>query len=305
MKTFGTYTQDIPRIINNSDPDNLIWGQEQINDNLRYLTTRYFWNETQFSFLTVSGQQFYPLPSDIDKFVNIYITIGNVRWTPKECTSRKFWDALNVVQFDQEFPYYFFIYGGQVGIWPTPTNNTDTITINYKHRIIDLSMPDVTNLTTNETITVTNGTTTVLATSGTQVFYNWMAGNSTLRVPFANSSSSGDNQWYPVSTVVSGTTARLMTPYEGATASGCAFTIGQTPLLMETYQDLPLYRMGFVYYTTRFPDPNKAQLYQGLWEEGITKLDAQFANKSSNVVLSDQDQPLVNPNLYVPYITTN
>ena len=314
MKTYTSYygtsgaspaysDGDIARIINNTQSDNLTWGMEMVNDSLRYLTTRYFWNEKSVTLLTVANQQFYNLPAQLKKVINVTVTIGTVLWQPRECSSRQFWDALNVIQFQQEFPYYYFIYGNQIGIWPTPSNAGDTITINYKARIVDLSMADVTSTSTGNTVTVTNGTTTVIATTaGTATtFSNWMElDNTYLRVPY---SSGGDEQWYPIETVSSGTTAYLSMPYSGSTVSGASFTIGQTPLLIEDYQDLPLYRMGYLYYTTRFPDVNRATLYKGLYDEGFARLDDEFSNKSTNVVLSDQDQPLVNPNLYAPKIT--
>ncbi len=97
-------------------------------------------------------------------------------WQPKECSSRQFWDALNVIQFYQDYPYYYFIYGGQVGLWPTPTTSGDIVTINYKSRITDLSMADVTNANTGYTLSAVNGSTTLLASgSGTAPFVAWMA----------------------------------------------------------------------------------------------------------------------------------
>ena len=136
MRTYTSYVNDIPRIINNTQADNATWGMEMVNDSLRYLTTRYFWNEESVSFNTQQGVQFYNLPAQLKKLINVTVLIGNVLWQPKECSSRQFWDALNVIQFQQEFPYYYFIWDGQIGIWPTPTNSTDTITINYKSRIV-------------------------------------------------------------------------------------------------------------------------------------------------------------------------
>ncbi len=379
---------------------------ELVNDSLRYLTTRYFWNEEQVSFQTKANVQFYPLPAQLEKFVNITVLIGNVLWQPNECSSRQFWDALNVIQFYQDYPYYFFIWGGQVGLWPTPTTSGDIVTINYKSRIVDLTMPDVTDTTTGYTLSLVNGSTTLLASgSGTAPFVAWMAQNqnsganlgeitglvsgttayysdlgdtqtnldngtelnftdvggytgitagttpyyvgqvtpttfslytdpgfssivtlsgsgtalfqvfyteianpagsgSAIRIPFTSSNSTcGDNQWYPIDKIISGTTAYLSMPYQGQTVSGAPFTIGQTPLLMEDYQDLPLYRAANIYYTTRFPDASKAQLYKSLYDEGFTRLDDAFSNKSTSVVLSDMNQPMVNPNLYVPKIT--
>ncbi len=409
MRTYSSYVTDIPRFIQNSDSDNISWGMEVINDHLRYLTTRYFWNEESVSFATKANVQFYPLPAQLNKVVNCTVLIGNVLWQPRECSSRQLWDALNVIQFYQDYPYYYFIWDGQIGLWPTPTTSGDVVTINYKSRIVDLTMADVTDTNTGYTLSATNGSTTLIATgSGTTPFVNWMAqkvsrvvnlgtmtgfltggttvtyssagdtqynfetgtpltftdiasysgitagttiyyagnvtgttfaiytdvarsnivtvsgsGNATfttyasensalagsltmLRIPFTSSNStSGDNQWYPISSVSSGTTAFLTMPYQGQTVSGASFTIGQVPLLIEGYQDLPLYRMAYVYYTTRYPDPTKAQLYEKLYQEGFNKLDAEFSNKSTNVVLSNEDQPLVNPNLFVPKVSQN
>lgn len=397
---------DIYNVINNNQVNNLNYAMKLVNDSLRYLTTRYFWNEESITMDTVAGVQFYPLPAQLEKLINVTVLIGNVLWQPYECSSRQMWDALNVIQFYQDYPYYYFIYGGQIGIWPTPTTSGEVITVNYKSRITDLTMDDVTDVNTGYTLALTNGSTAVLATgSGTAPFVAWMAnkvnsgvalgqvtglvtgttvyysdlgdtevdiqtgteisftdvggytgitagttpywlGNTTtsqtsiysdqartnivtlsgsgtalfqvyydeiaqpagsgsqLRIPFTSSNATcGDNQWYPIATVVNGTTAYLSQPYQGQTVSGASFTIGQTPLLIEDYQDLPLYRMGSIYYTVRTPDAQKAQAFTALYNEGFERLDNQFSNKSTNISLSDLNQPMVNPNLYVPKIT--
>ncbi len=407
MRTYSSYVTDLARVFNNNNADNLSWGMELVNDSLRYLTTRYFWNEESVSFPTKQNVQFYPLPAQLEKFINITVLIGNVLWQPVECSSRQFWDALNVIQFYQDFPYYFYIYGGQVGLWPTPTTAGSIITINYKSRIVDLVMADVTDTGTGYKMSLVNGSTTLLATgSGTAPFVSWMAqsqnsgaslgkitslstgttafytdlgstqtnitngtqinftnvgsytgitagttpyylgrvtpttfslytdpalssivtlsgsgtatfqvfyteianpagSSSAIKIPFSSSNATcGDNQWYPIDTIVSGTTAYLSMPYQGQTVTGASFTIGQVPLLIEDYQDLPLYRAAYIYYTTRIPDPNKAAQYQKLYDDGFTKLDDTFSNKSTSVVLSDMNQPVINPNLYVPKITT-
>ena len=500
MRTYGQYygtstaspaysDGDIAAIINNTNTDNLNWCMKAVNDSLRYLTMRYFWNEKSVQLYTSAGVQFYPIPPQAHKIVNITLLIGNVLWQPRQCTSRTFWDALNVIQFQQEYPYYYFIWGGQIGVWPVPTVSTDLITINYKSRLIDLSMPDVTDQTstftvsTNQPITVasysssnqnsqynlnagdilqagesfssgtdetltsaqfyikktgtptgnawaflyahsgTFGTSSVpqgisngapltpdivhnlsplgeplavsepvdvstlttsyamttfnfegsnqiklfsgtdyiiqiqyiegdssnniqvgLDASGTGIpgnanyytaangwtpestkhlcytvsglpnptiitasgnaFTNWMGESGSIRIPYTSSNStSGDNQWYSIAEVLSPTQISLNMPYTGPTVTGAPFTVGQTPSLIEEYQDLPLYRMGEVYYTIRYPDPVRAQYFKSLYDEGFAKLDAEFSSKGTNVVLSDMDQPMVNPNQYIPKVS--
>ena len=310
MKTFSSYfgtgsvNGDIQRIIGNSFPDNLTWGIEQVNDATRYLVSKYYFNER--SYLppggTVSQQQFYNLPPQVKKLINLTVTIGSVVWQPKECPTRQDWDALNVQVFYNDFPLYFFVYNGQVGIWPTPSSNSNVITMNYKTRIIDLSMADVTDVTSSQTVSITTNTTTVTASGGSP-FKKWMAGQ-WIRVPFSSTdSANGDNQWYPITAVPSATTLTLANPYSGATVSAASFTIGQVSILPEDYQDLPLYRMAVVYYTTRFPDPTRAQLYQKLYDEGEAKLNDEFGSKTSSIVLTDVPLPIMNPNLFQSNLT--
>jgi hypothetical protein len=302
MRTTTAYNDpnvgDIVRVINNTSQDNINWGLEQVNDATRYLVEKYFLNERSYTTLTVSGQQFYNLPPQVENLINVTVLIGNVLWQPKPCSSRQLWDNLNVIQFTQDFPSYFFVYNGQMGLYPTPSSAGNKITMNYKTRIVDLQMPDVVN---TGTVTVTTGTANVVSTQS--VFTNWMQ-NQWMRVPFTNNNAtSGDNQWYQIQSITNGTTAVLYAPYTGPTASSGTYTIGQVSILPEDYQDLPLYRMGVLYYTTRFPDPVRAQVYQKMWDDGVAKLDEQFGAKTSNVVLSDTDITIQNPNLFATNLT--
>lgn len=267
-------------------------------DSIRYLVTKYYFNERSYTVPTgtVSGTQFYNLPPQVKKLINVTINIGSVLWQPKECPTREYWDALNVINFVQDFPSFFFVYNGKVGIYPIPSSNGNVLTMNYKTRIIDLSMADVTDATSSRTMAITTNTTTLTASGS--VFLNWMAGN-WIRIPYsATNANSGDNQWYQIDSITSPTVAVLKNPYSGATVTAGAFTIGEVSILPEDYQDLPLYRLGVIYYTTRFPDPARAKQYQNLWDIGEEKLNEEFGSKTSSIVLTDTDQPIANPNLF-------
>lgn len=305
MKTYSNYfgtttlVGDIQRIINNSASDNLTWGIEQINDATRYLVSKYYFNERTYLVPggTIAQTQFYNLPAQVKKIINLTVTIGSVVWQPKECPSRQYWDSLNVITFYQDFPSYFFIYNGQIGIYPIPASSSNIVTMNYKTRIVDLAMADVDQLTAPSTVSIISNTTIVTASAPT--FKQWMAGQ-WIRVPFSNTDSAdGDNQWYQIDTITTSTILVLKNPYSGSNVTAGQFTIGQASILPEDYQDLPLYRMGMIYYTTRFPDATKAKLYQNLWEEGEAKLNDEFGSKTSSVVLTDTDESIVNPNLFV------
>jgi hypothetical protein len=304
VKTYSGYIQDIPRIINNSSADNLLWGTEVLMDSLRYLITKYYFNERSYSVPggSIAQTQFYNLPPQVKKLINVTVQIGTLIYQPTECPSRSTWDYLNTIPVYQDYPARFFVWNGQVGLFPIPASSGNAITLNYKTRIVDLSQADVTNVTATTTVSVTTNTTTVTAAGN--AFQSWMAGQ-WIRIPFSNTTTAtnGDNQWYQIASVTSATVLVLMNNYSGTTVSGGNFTIGQVSILPEDYQDLPLYRMGVIYYTTRFPDPTKAQLYQKLWDAGEAALDDEFGSKTSSIILPDQEVNMINPNLLVQKVT--
>lgn len=301
MRTYTSYVNDIPRYINNTLADNQTWALEEINQSLRYLTTRYYFNERSYTVPggTVAQTQFYNLPPQVKKLINVTVLIGSTLWQPKECSSREYWDNLNAQTFYQDYPSYFFVYNGQVGIFPIPASSSNVMTFNYKTRIIDLSQADY----STGTVAITTNTTTVTG-SGT-TFTNAMAGQ-WLRVAFSSTNSAnGDNQWYQIASVTSGTVLVLKNVYSGATVTGGTYTIGEAALLPEDYQDLPLYRMAYLYYTTRFPDKVRAELYKDLYDTGFKALDDEFGSKTTNVVLTDTQAPIYNPNLFQRSVSQN
>jgi hypothetical protein len=185
-----------------------------------------------------------------------------------------------------------------VGIFPIPSSTGNLITLNYKTRIPDLNQADY----TTGTVGITTNTTIV--TGALTVWTKSMLPGGWIRInPDATDAKNGDNQWYEIDSITDGTHLVLKNPYTGTTVAGGTYTIGQAPLLPEDYQDLPLYRMAILYYTTRFPDPNRAALYQGLWDKGEAALDEEFGAKTTNVALTDTDASVMNPNLFQRTVT--
>lgn len=303
MKTFDSYTNastgDIVRVINNSLTDNINWAMEVINDSIRYLVTKYYFNERTYTTTTVASTQFYNLPPQVKKLINLTVSIGGVLWSPKECPSREFWDSLNVITFTQDFPSWFFVYNGQVGIWPTPSSSGNTITMNYKTRVRDLSQA---NYSTG-TVSITSATANV---TGFSTVWTQSMDDQWFKVSFSSTdAANGDNQWYQIDSITDSTHLVLKNPYTGASVTGGSYIIGEASILPEDYQDLPLYRMGYIYYTTRFPDATRAQLYKGLWEDGLKALDEEYGAKTTNVVLPDTDATIQNANLFVRSVSQN
>jgi len=282
MKTYTNYKTDIPRLINNNATDNIAWGLEMINDSLRYLTIKYYFNERTYSTTTTAFTQFYNLPPQVEKVINVTVTVGNVRWQPKPCPTRQMWDNLNNITYYQDYPSYFFVYNGQLGIFPCPSSTGLTVAINYKTRIIDLSHEDV----TTGTLAIAQDTKAVTLSSASTA--NWMA---------SQWLKTTDEQWYQIDTVSSSSTLNLKNNYTGDSVTTGTYIIGQASLIPEDFQDLPLYQMAEIYYSTRLGDNTKAALYSRKYAERFALFDSIYGSKTTNVEL-DTDYPLVNPNLF-------
>lgn len=143
----------------NSSSSNLQFGLDQINYALRYLTGKFYFNERSYTTPTISQQQFYQLPPQVKRLIDVTVSIGSVLWTTKPCPNREYWDNLNVIQFYQDFPSFHFVFNGnQVGIWPTPATTGNPITMNYQMRTTDLSQADYSTgtITTPYSLTFTS-----------------------------------------------------------------------------------------------------------------------------------------------------
>jgi len=290
MKTYTSLRNTFGKLSANESTTNLALGDILINDSLRYLTTKYFFNERSYTVPggTVASQQAYKLPFNIKTMIDAYVNVGNIRYLLQEAPNRQFWDSLNFVPYTSDVPQYYYIYNKQLYIFPTPATSANPITINYKIRLRDLTQADY----TGGTVGFVAGDETVTG-SGT-TFVADMAGRWIYATP-----PTGDGNWYEVASFTDATHLELVNQYQGPTGSGVTTLIGEAPLLPEDYQDLPLYRALSIYFTTRVPDPTRAEEFKALYEEGFARLDAEFGSKSSSVAITPSDTEVINPNLYV------
>ena len=108
----------------------------------------------------------------------------------------------------------------------------------------------------------------------------------------------GDQMWYQVKSVNSTTSLTLTAPYQGTVAvSGSAYILGQMPVLYEDFQDLLVYRPLVIYFSTINKDIDKMRSFEGLYNEGISRMNDYIGQKSVNVDLGEPPQ-FINPNLF-------
>lgn len=298
MISTTSYQTQFGQLSKNSSTSNLALGLTLINQSLRYLTGKFYFNERTYTTLTVAQQQFYNLPPQVKRLIDVTVTIGGVIWTTQPSPSRMHWDNLNVITFYQDFPSFHFVYNGnQVGIFPIPASSGNTITMNYQVRTTDLSIADITNTSSMQTVSATNGSLNIVASGA--VFLKWMAGNWIQLPPTNSDSTCGDNKWYQIASVTDSTHLVLDNPYTGTTVTGASFTIGEMPLLAEDYQDLALYRALQIYYTSIVPNRGMSELYRGTYERGYEMLNSEYGSKNTSPVLTDTEAPVFNPNIFV------
>lgn len=279
----------------NTSTSNLSLGAQLMNIEHRYLLQKYFSNEGSYTMVTVAQQQFYKMPPNYSKLKTLTITIGNLKWTPTEILTREEWDKLNVFPYYSDIPNNYFIYpggdhGGQIGIWPIPSSNGNTITFNYKFRIPDLSLVDYTTGTvavTTLTSAITGTTTIWTPTTNSQNESRWIQ----------ISQAKGDNLWYQVASVDSTTGITLYQPYQGITVSGGSYTLGQMPILMEDFHDMLVWKALVYYFSSIVDNPKKAAEFQGMYDAKLELL-AEYAGTKTIHVNLGREAVRMNPNLY-------
>jgi len=287
------YSADLSQ---NTNASNITRLKGMINDAHHYLLEKYFFNENSTTIPTVANQQFYNLPYNYSLLKTMTITQGQLKWTPTEVFSREDWDRLNVFPYTSDIPSNFFIYNGQIGIWPIPATSANTITFNYKIRVPDLTFSDY----ITGTVSATNASTTITGAGGTGFLANYLPSAGSvlnLNLWIRLTSPLGDGNWYQISSIESATSLTLKNTYQGATTSGASYIIGQMPLLLEDYHDLLVYRPLMLYFSSIVDNPKKREEFTDFYEAGIAKLDSYAGKKTIQVNLREKIN-LRNPNLY-------
>lgn len=295
MISYSSYLSQFQDLTQNTSPSNATRGAFLINQGLRDLTTKFYLNEVSQNFPagTVAGQTAYQLPYNIKELVDFYIVSGSLRYVLREVPNAEYFDRLQFAQYSSDIPQYYWVFAGQINIFPTPASSGNQMTFRYKERIRDLSQIDYTTGTVS--ITTLTNTVTGSGTTWTEDMANrWIR----ISANTTSNTTSGDNEWYQIFSVVDATHVTLFNQYQGTSVTGGTYTIGEMPLMTEDYQVVALYYALWIYYTSIVPNANQAKLYHELYDYGYAKLDAEYGNKSTDVRIIGSNTELTNPNLY-------
>src|SRR3990167_1232378 len=294
MKSYTQLRTEYGVETKNASAANLTYGDTQMNDFHRRLLAKADWPflHRLRTATTVASTTFVALPYDVDQVESIFVTVSGTRYTPKPAPSRKFWDELHYTTQTSDTPEYWFVYNGEIGLWPRPATSSNVISLNAKVRAIDLNTADVTNLTIT---TLANAGTALTTSSGLTV---QMAGF-WIRPTFSTTANTGDGHWYEISSVTNATTATLARAYGGTsiTAGTAASTIAQMPLLPEAFHDLPEIYGAWRYWLKE--KDSRADSFKELLVNGISDLGTAYGINDLSMVVDDGEgrSRIINPNL--------
>jgi hypothetical protein len=300
MMTYTSIRNLFGKLVNDASSTTLTLGDTLINTSYREILASQPWAflEASTTQLTVASQQNYLLPYNCSKITNVTVLIGTVRYVPKQITSREEWDFLNLNSaIRSNIPVFWYQWGGQVYLWPTPSAAGNTITINYKKQIRDLSKADY---TTQQIVTATNGSTAIVGSSTawtTDMAGRWLQ----IGISATSNAKNGDGMWYEIASIDSATTLTLVKPYGGTsvTLASDAYIIGDLPLISEEYQILPIYRACQIFFSSVQPDATKAELYKGLYTDQLASMKITYGSKSTSPVLKEDDIRVIDPNALI------
>lgn len=173
---------------------------------------------------TVVDQQYYTYPPGAFTVESATLTQGTIVYPIRVVNSQSEWDYINQYpNTNTIIPQFVFPRQYDFGVWPVPSQAT-TLTLNFIYSTPPLNQADY----TTGTVSVTNASQTVTSAGGAN-FTSAMVGRY-----FVLTDSSGFpiDYWYKITGVNDvAETLTLQTYYDGSTASGQNYIIGQSPEL--------------------------------------------------------------------------
>lgn len=271
-------------------------GYHLFNDAL----ARYYTREQQFANL-VLGQYVYQTPIDSVRILALSAVVTSSYEVPvNEVKSEQEWRRLTSVKIiSSSYITDYMVQGSdKIAVFPTPSQNvTAGIRYIYQPQDHDLAFDDVTNVTSGQTVTVSNGSVTVTGT-GTP-FTADMAGW------WFQLTGVTDNSWYQIATATT-SVLTLKNPFAGNSGSTLAFRVGQLSIIPQSYADAPMHYALGMYFAAEGNDA-RAQVHlgtekePGLYYSMLESCRAEYSSANEAALITDDSDRTVNA-WFIPYI---
>lgn len=299
MITFNSAYLKAQRLAKSNNADVLTQLKQDINTGYHMFNAklaRYYSRKQQFTDL-IAGQAIYQTPIDCVKVLGMTVQVtSNYQPTVKQVRSEYDWRQIVSWNTDSNWPAWYFMIGNdELSLWPIPSQDvTNGLRFYYQPQDHDLSLDDVSSTSNSSgqtvTVTVANGSTLVTATSA--IFTSQMIGLS------FQVNGVTDLSWYEIVDVPTTATLTLKSAYVGISGSGQSWTIGQTMIIPQEYQDAPMHYSLYNFWSAQGNEP-RSQFHKGQFDNMVEQCLEDYSSSNESSVIDDSDLYL-NPWMYPP-----
>lgn len=248
--------------------------------------SRYFTRKQQFTDL-VAGQQIYQTPIDCVRILGMTVQVANT-YNPvvKEIRDEFQWRQITSYPIQSNWPTYYFPIGNdEVSLWPVPSQTvTNGMRLYYQQTTSALTVNDVTSVTTEATVTVSNGS--VLVTASNDVFNADMAG---LQFQVTDTT---DQTFYEI-IAASSTELQLKSAYTATSGADHSWRIGQVSIIPMQYDSAPVHYALWSYFSAQ-GNESRAAYHRGQFDNMMADCLEEYSSSNVSSVISDDDYTELN-----------
>lgn len=242
---------------------------------------RYFTRKQQFADL-VANQQIYQVPVDCVRVMGMTVLVSSTYQPPvKEIRSEYEWRQITSYVMASNWPVYYFMIGNdEMALWPVPSQSLPAgLRFYYQPQDHDLSIDDITNTSTGQTVTVANGSPTVTAT-GTP-FTAQMVGL------YFQATGITDLTWYEIVGATTNTLT-LKSAYVGLSASGSAWRIGQLSIIPQEYDQSPIHYALSNFFSAQGNEP-RALEHLKLFNQAMADCKSEYSSSNTSSIITEDE----------------
>ncbi len=299
MMSFQTIYAQIQSLHSDSSSTLLTLIKQLVNQTQQYVVSfRKDVTEKSATDTTVASQQSYFTPYDYGKMFGVTVTVGDIAYPVQPVEDDDFWLALNARSSGQtsDIPKFYHIFADKLYLWPVPSSASNTITMLHHRVVRDMTAADY-----------ATGTITTLANGGTAVTGSATVWTAAMVGRYFKIDA--DSFWYEIASFSTTTSIALKKKYQGTAiaAGSSSYTIGEMPLLPESYHELLVWR-PLAILKQQAGDDAKARAYWMLFDGGHTlglakepggmlgRFIADRGSKTANAVIPGAPFAYPNPN---------
>jgi hypothetical protein len=299
MKTWTEVKTSMQKIARDNTPSTLTQLEEDYNTGYHLFNAkmaRYYTRKQQFTTIH-EDQDIYQTPVDCLRITGLTSLVGgdasnSYSWPLVEIRSEFQWRQITSYKTSNNWPAWYMSLGDdKFQVWPIPSQDVaNGFRLYYQPQDYDLSIEDITSQSTGTTVSVTNGSTEVKASSS--IFTQDMVGLWFQQTGVANLT------FYEIIAVPDNQTLTLKSRFIGNSSSTASWRIGQLSIIPQEYVDAPMYYSLANYFDSKGAT-DRANYYRNLFEKMQQDCDAEYSSsQTGSVITSDSIQS--NPWQYPP-----